>query len=88
MMGGFDADNDGTALYNPDLGPFTSPVPVLMLRQAVVSDWKVFLDDPDWLERWARRYGESGARALAEELRRCRGAYPPRPASRKREPAR
>jgi hypothetical protein len=78
----------GTALYNPDLRPFASPVPFLLLRQAVVSDWRFFLDDLDWLERWARRYGKSGARALAEELRRCRRAHPPRPASRKREPAR
>jgi hypothetical protein len=31
---------------------------------------KFFLDDDDWLKSWASRYGDSGARALAEELRR------------------
>ena len=39
------------------------------MRQAVVSDWKFFLDDDDWLRSWARRYGDGGAQALAEELR-------------------
>jgi hypothetical protein len=40
------------------------------MRPAVLSDWKFFLDNEDWLGRWARRYGESGALALAEQLRR------------------
>ena len=70
MMGGFHEGNDGTAIYNASFRPFTSPVPFLLMRQAVVSDWKFFLDDEDWLNRWARRYGDSGVQALAEELRR------------------
>jgi hypothetical protein len=40
------------------------------MRHAVTSDWKFFLDHDDWLNRWAHRSGESGVRALAEELRR------------------
>jgi hypothetical protein len=44
-------------------------VPFLFVREGVVSDWKFFLDDDDSLSRWASRYGESGAQALAEELR-------------------
>jgi hypothetical protein len=70
VMGGFYQGNEGTAVYNPDFRPFTSPVPFLLLRQAVISDWKFFLDNEDWLKLWARRYGESGVQALAEELRR------------------
>ncbi len=69
-MGGFYEGNEGTAIYNASFRPFTSPVPFLLVRQAVVSDWKFFLDNEDWLKLWARRYGESGAQALAEELRR------------------
>jgi hypothetical protein len=42
---------------------------VLLMRLAVITDWKFFLDDEDALNRWARRYGESGAQALAERLR-------------------
>jgi hypothetical protein len=45
-------------------------VPFLLVRQAVVGDWKFFLDKEDWLNLWARRYGDSGVQALAEELRR------------------
>jgi hypothetical protein len=30
---------------------------------------RFFLDDENWLNRWAGRYGELGAQALAEELR-------------------
>ena len=70
VMGGFYEGNEGTAIYNPSFRPFTSPVPLLLMRQAVISDWKFFLDNEEWLQLWARRYGESGARALAEELRR------------------
>jgi hypothetical protein len=70
VMGGFYEGNEGTAIYNPAFRPFTSPVPLLLVRQAVISDWKFFLDNEAWLKLWARRYGESGAQALAEELRR------------------
>ncbi len=69
VLGEFYESNQGTAIYNASFRPFTSPVPFLLMRLAVVSDWKFFLDDEDWLNRWAGRYGESGARALAEELR-------------------
>jgi hypothetical protein len=70
VMGGFSERNEGTAIYNASFRPFTSPVPFLLVRQAVVGDWKFFLDDDEWLHLWARRYGGSGATALAEELRR------------------
>ncbi len=69
VLGGFYESNEGTAIYNPSFRPFTSPVPFLLMRLAVISDWKFYLDDEDWLNRWAGRYGESGVRALAEELR-------------------
>ena len=70
VMGPFFEGNDGTAIYNPNFRPFTSPVPFLLMRRAVVSDWKFFLNNEDWFKLWARRYGESGARELAEEMRR------------------
>jgi hypothetical protein len=70
VMGSFYEDNEGTAIYNASFRPFTSPVPFLLVRQAVVSDWKFFLDNEDWLNRWARRYRDAGVQALAEELRR------------------
>ena len=69
-MGGFYRGKEATALYNANFRPFTSPVPFLLLRQAVVDDWKFFLDNEDWLPLWAERYGGSGALALAGELRR------------------
>ena len=70
VIGGFHAGHEGTAVYNKGFRPFTSPVPFLLMRHAVISDWKFFLDNDDWLNRWAHRYGESGVRVLAEELRR------------------
>ncbi|HKZ08807.1 MAG TPA: hypothetical protein VJU81_25285 [Methylomirabilota bacterium] len=70
VMGGFYPHNEGTAVYNRGFRPFMSPVPFLLVRHAVISDWKFFLDDEDWLNRWAHRYGESGTQALAGELRR------------------
>lgn len=69
MLGEFYEGNEGTAIYNASFRPFTSPVPFLLMRLAVISDWKFFLDDDEWLDRWAGRYEASGARALAEELR-------------------
>jgi hypothetical protein len=46
-------------------------VPFLFVRHGVTGDWKFFLEeDEEWLNLWARRYGESAVHALAEELRR------------------
>lgn len=70
VMGPFFEGNDGTAIYNPNFRPFTSPVPFVLMRRAVLSDWKFFLNDEKWLGLWARRYGEAAVAALADELRR------------------
>jgi hypothetical protein len=51
-MGGFYEGNEGTAIYNASFRPFTSPVPFLLVRHAVVSDWKFFLDNENWLNLW------------------------------------
>jgi hypothetical protein len=69
LFGPFYEGNKGTAIYNSGFRPFQSPVPFLFVRHGVISDWKFFLDNDDWLNRWAHRYGESAVRALAEELR-------------------
>ena len=70
VMGPFYEGNEGTAIYNPNFRPFTSPVPLLLMRRAVVSDWKFFLNDETWLGLWGRRYGDAAVEALADELRR------------------
>jgi hypothetical protein len=70
VIGPFYEGNDGVAIYNPQFRPFTSPVPSLLMRLAVASDWKFFLNNPEWFAVWARRHGEAGTRALAAELRR------------------
>jgi hypothetical protein len=69
LYGPYYEGNEATAIYNSRFRPFQSPVPFLFVRPGVISDWKFFLDDEDWLNLWAGRYGESGAQALAEELR-------------------
>jgi hypothetical protein len=70
VFGPFYDDHEGTAIYNASFRPFQSPVPFLFVRQGVISDWKFFLDNQDWLNYWAHRFGESAVHALAEELRR------------------
>ncbi|HEU0128628.1 MAG TPA: hypothetical protein VFQ48_08505 [Pseudonocardiaceae bacterium] len=70
VFGPFYEGHEGTAIYNSSFRPFQSPVPFLFVRHGVISDWKFFLDNEDWLNLWARRFGESGVHALAEELRR------------------
>jgi hypothetical protein len=70
VFGPFYEGNEGTAIYNSSFRPFRSPVPFLFVRHGVISDWKFFLDNEDLLNLWARRFGESAVRALAEELRR------------------
>jgi hypothetical protein len=69
LFGPYYEGNEATAIYNSTFRPFQSPVPFLFVRHGVTGDWKFFLDDVEWLNLWARRYGESGAQALAEELR-------------------
>jgi len=68
-MGGSYQGNEDAAIYNPSFRPFTSPVPFLLIRQTVISDWKFFLDAEDWLSKWAHRFGQPALQALAEELR-------------------
>jgi hypothetical protein len=70
VFGAFYEGHEGTAIYDSSFRPFQSPVPFLFVRHGVISDWKFFLDNEDWLNLWARRYGESAVHALAEELRR------------------
>ena len=70
VFGPFYEGHEGTAIYNSSFRPFRSPVPFLFVRYGVISDWKFFLDNDDWLTLWARRFGESAVHALAEELRR------------------
>ena len=70
VFGPFFKGNQGTALYNSSFRPFSSPASFLFVRRGVVSDWKFFLDDEEWLGLWARRFGEAAVHALAEELRR------------------
>ena len=70
LFGPYYEGNEGTAVYNSRFRPFQSPVPFLFVRQGVISDWKFFLDNQEWLNLWARRHGQSAAQALAEELRR------------------
>ena len=70
LFGPFYEGNEGTAIYNSSFRPFQSPVPFLFVRFGVVSDWKFFLDNEEWLNLWARRFGESAVQALAAELRR------------------
>jgi hypothetical protein len=70
LFGPYYEGNEGTAIYNSRFRPFQSPVPFLFVRSGVISDWKFFVDNEEWLNLWTRRYGESAAQALAEELRR------------------
>jgi hypothetical protein len=70
LFGPYYEGNEATAIYNSSFRPFESPVPFLFVRRGVIDDWKFFLDDDQWLNLWARRYGESAVLALAEELRR------------------
>lgn len=70
VIGDFHARNEGAAIRNPSFRPFKAPVPFLLMRHAVLSDWMFLLDNKDWLNVWARRFGESAYRTLAEQLRR------------------
>jgi hypothetical protein len=70
VLGAFYESNEGAAIYNPSFRPFAAPVPFLLIRHAIISDWKCFLGNEDWLKLWASRYGESAVLTLAEELRR------------------
>jgi hypothetical protein len=69
LFGPFYEGNEGTAIYNSSFRPFQSPVPLLFVRNGVISDWKFFLDNDEMLTLWARRFGESTVQTLAEELR-------------------
>ncbi|KQV78115.1 DUF6875 domain-containing protein [Rhizobium sp. Root1220] len=69
VLGGFYGTNDGRALYNPEFRPFTAPIPFLLIRPAVIDDWKFSLEDEDWMRRWSHRFREAAVLSLANELR-------------------
>jgi hypothetical protein len=70
LFGPYYEGNAATAIYNAGFRPFESPVPFLFVRHGVISDWKFFVDNEEWLTLWARRYGEAAVQVLATELRR------------------
>jgi hypothetical protein len=69
VLGQFHDRNEGSAVRNPDFHPFQAPIPFLLMRLAVTGDWVFFLDNEDWFNTRARRWGESAIQALATELR-------------------
>lgn len=69
VIGPFFEGNEGTAIYNANFRPFRSPVPCLLMRRAVVSDWKFFLNNPEWFEVWKRTHAGEAVDALAAALR-------------------
>jgi uncharacterized protein DUF6875 len=70
LFGPYYQGNEQSAVHNPDFRPFQSPVPFMFVRLGVIGDWEFFLDNEDWINLWARRYGESAVQALAAALRR------------------
>lgn len=69
VLGEFHERNVASAIHNKRFQPFKGPVPFMLVRPAVISDWEFFLDNDDWLSVWSRRFGESAVHALVEELR-------------------
>lgn len=70
VMGEFHPGNVGSAIRNQFFQPFKAPVPFLLMRPAVISDWMFFLDDEEWFGLWKSRYGETATPVLGEMLRR------------------
>lgn len=70
VLGSFYETNEGTAVYNKNFRPFRSPAPFMLVRPAILDDWKFFLDNEEWLDVYARRWGVAATRTLAAELRR------------------
>ena len=75
LFGPFYEGHEGTAIYNSSFRPFQSPVPFLFVRHGVVSDWKFFLDDEEWLNLWAHRMGSPVPKHLLRNYVACRGAW-------------
>jgi hypothetical protein len=69
IYGPFYSGHQGTAIHNANFRPFQSPVPFMFVRQTVVEDWEFFLNNDDYFDLWARRFGLSATHALAERLR-------------------
>lgn len=70
IFGPFYEGHEGTAIHNAAFHPFRSPVPFIFVRYGIVEDWPFFIEDKDWLPRYAHRFGEPAVHALAGELHR------------------
>ena len=73
LFGPFYEGNEGSAIYNSRFRPFQSPVPFLFVRRGVLSDWKFFLDNEDWLNRWAHRMESPRCGLSLRNYAACRG---------------
>ena len=50
VLGSFYEANEGTAVYNKNFRPFRSPAPFMLVRPAILDDWKFFLENEEWLD--------------------------------------
>ena len=73
LFGPYYEGNKGTAVYNSSFRPFQSPVPFLFVRHGVISDWKFFLDDEEWLTCGRIVMGSRVPKHLLRNYAACRG---------------
>jgi hypothetical protein len=70
MIGEFHSGPPGKAgLWNPDFRPLYSPVPMLVIRHMVPTDFVFLRDDPEMTRWYLERYGNEVPPRLVAEVR-------------------
>ena len=56
MLGDFHPFSQSPGIHNPDFRPLKSPIPMLVIRHMVISDWLFLLEKNEWLQAWFARF--------------------------------
>lgn len=70
MIGEFhDGPPNKPGLWNPDLRPLVSPVPMLVIRHMVATDFPFLREDKNYVRAYVARFGDNVPAHLRDEVR-------------------
>jgi len=70
MLGEFHIRSESPGTHNENFFPLQSPLPMLVIRHMVVTDWRFLYTKPEWVQAWLARFHNGvDARVLVLHLR-------------------
>jgi hypothetical protein len=71
MLGDFHQFSHAPGIHNKDFRPLQSPIPMLVIRHMVLTDWRFLYEKAQWTQAWlARFHSGEDPEALVEHMLR------------------